>query len=331
LVKGLSNYMDDNTFNSIPWLGSLKSAYFGLCNNKLSFPLASVNLTSITCVMLLKGAQDLLPLNGSHPLVRFGNMFPGPVSNYTVTSLAQTSRTMTISKSNYTRWHSTGWYALPGAELTVTVSDNAVDKILVRIGAQSDTLYDLSSWDRFPSITYEKYVKSNTSIYRSYFGGLIYINLLKLMNTEDFTVTIVGATVLAPYFKLGVTSVGDWVSTIRNYPAPYGEIEGDLFVSTVRSEYLRNIQDPTLVAVMQTDMINQMDYLSNRKPVSYKERCVVDKQISVGYLHNGYPIMGYEDQAIQTSLTTGKTPIEQTGMANSAAGNWGIFHENVRF
>jgi hypothetical protein len=45
----------------------------------------------------------------------------------------------------------------------------------------------------------------------------------------------------------GVTTLADWTTTIRNYPAPWGEIGSGKFVVATTSAALAKLDDPSAV------------------------------------------------------------------------------------
>ena len=58
------------------------------------------------------------------------------------------------------------------------------------------------------------------------------------------------------------------------------------------------------------------DYLGAVANRTSPERFVLDRQISAGYMHSGYPIMAHLDQADKVA-----------NMASLKQGNWGFYHE----
>ena len=104
------------------------------------------------------------------------------------------------------------------------------------------------------------------------------------------------------------------------YPAPWGEIEipGEI-IYTVPSKNLQNlpnnISDAADVHLKMMKSIDKFAGLDKRFRV---ERLVVDVEISGGWLHSGYPIMGYV--SITTDNILNATYMKTNGM-------WGFTHE----
>jgi hypothetical protein len=78
-------------------------------------------------------------------------------------------------------------------------------------------------------------------------GGLIYLVISKDTNLGLIDVTF-GGVIRAPLFVKGQTTEADWRSTIRNHPAPFGEIATSKFIMTMQSSYLANVDNPQQIA-----------------------------------------------------------------------------------
>ncbi|MCX7825713.1 MAG: M60 family metallopeptidase [Verrucomicrobiae bacterium] len=213
-------------------------------------------------------------------------------------------------------WHSTGLYAPPGEVVTVQVPDAAAAKGLwVRIGAHSDSLWDLDEWRRFPEISMRVRLDKVLTRVASMFGGLIYIETPDKSDLGDVAVEIHGA-IAAPYYVLGKTPATDWLR-LREAPAPWAELACARVIVTVPSEFVRKLEDPEALMKTWNQIVELQDELAGtiaerRRP----ERIVCDQQISAGYMHAGYPIMAWMDQ-----------PKNFTSRQALLQGNWGIFHE----
>ena len=215
--------------------------------------------------------------------------FPGnaPANTPTVTK-----KVIINAQSPY--WHCTGLYAQAGASIKIFTQESIKNgKYKVRIGAHKDKLYDISAaWKRIPEISLSFNLQNGTTQVFSPFGGMIYIEIPE-NNQANATLTLaISGAVEAPFFKLGQTSLEDWKSKIRNFPAPWAEIEGKEFAFTVQSDYVRKLDNPQEIAEYwdKIQAINRelVDWDAN-KP--HKMRLAFDKQTSIGYMHAGYPIM----------------------------------------
>jgi hypothetical protein len=214
------------------------------------------------------------------------------------------------------RWHSTGLYAAAGEVVTVTLPANAAGKKLrARIGCHSDGLWGKDSWSRAPEITRSFELKTAETKIASAFGGLIYIEVPGKADSGVIEVSIANA-VAAPHFVLGKTDLAKWRDEIRNAPAPWAEIEGKLLIVALPAANVRTLDDPDEAAKFWDRVVAAEDDLGAVVDRTSPERLVLDRQISAGYMHSGYPIMAHLDQADK--------------VANIAAlkkGNWGFFHE----
>ena len=226
------------------------------------------------------------------------------------------SRVMHINAS-VPQWHSTGLYAAPGEVVTVAVPETAAhSRLSIRIGTHTDTTWHLPTWSRFPEITRTFKIDAAVTRAANPFGGLVYIEVPRGSNLGEFEARISGA-VAAPYYVHGVTSAAEWRQTIRNHPAPWGELETRKVIVTLPSSVLRDLEDPA--ALMDVwDRILDLEATLAGIPTDRPrpERIVTDEQISAGYMHSGYPIMTFLDQTRNFA-----------SRESLLKGNWGIFHE----
>ena len=247
----------------------------------------------------------------AHPAAEF---FPGPVPK-SAPRLA--TRNVAIDCA-IPQWHSTGLYAAPGEAIRVTLPPEAVDKgFSVRIGCHTDALWHHDKWPRTPEICRHEALSAAQTMAANPFGGLIYIDVPDKAAPGTIQVAIAGA-VEAPRFVLGKTTVAEWKSRVRPLPAPWAELETGKIILSVPSEKIRQLDDPDLLLALWDRVLDACADLSTiprarRRP----ERFVHDTQISVGYMHSGYPIMALLDKSVDQSVTT----------AQLAAGAWGHFHE----
>lgn len=246
----------------------------------------------------------------AHPAA---NEFPGRVPS----EAERVSKSLVVHTKT-TGWHSTGLYAAPGETITVTLPDDATkEKLSVRIGCHTDRLWDKPSWPRAPEISTSASLNKASIKIANAFGGLIYIEVPGNAAAKDIPVTIAGG-VNAPYFVLGETKLDDWRNTIRNYPAPWAELETDKVIFSVPSSALRLLDDPeALMKYWDRVLDGVADLATIPRERKRPERIVPDLEISAGYMHSGYPIMTHMDVVDETldlnHLTT--------------KGSWGHYHE----
>ncbi len=218
-------------------------------------------------------------------------------------------------------WHSTGLYAAPGELITVRVPEEVTEKgLYVRIGAHNDRLWRKTSWARAPEICRRFALTQAKTKAANAFGGLIYIETPYDLKIGKITVTIEGA-VRAPYYVLGKTDAEKWRQTIRNHPAPWGELAGRKLILTLPSKVLRTVDDPEdLMKFWDSVMDRYAELLGRETQRRRLERFVPDVQISAGYMHAGYPLMTMLD--ITTTIVD-----KERIISNRHGGVWGLFHE----
>ncbi len=218
-------------------------------------------------------------------------------------------------------WHSTGLYAVAGEVICVTVPESVTEKVLhVRIGCHSDQLWRRRSWSRAPDICVRYPITESQTKAASAFGGLVYIESPPELKVPVFTATIDGA-VLAPHYVHGRTDLAEWRDSIRNYPAPWAELQTSKVILTLPSKDVRNLDDPKGLMDFWDRIMDCYAELLGLSPQRRRiERFVSDVQISAGYMHSGYPLM--------TMLDITTTMVDKDRIrTNAHHGVWGLFHE----
>ncbi|MGV3531211.1 MAG: M60 family metallopeptidase [Chthoniobacteraceae bacterium] len=242
--------------------------------------------------------------------------FPGAVA---ANAPRVSDRALTIN-TKIPAWHSTGLYAPPGEVIRVQVPPNAATAGLgIRIGCHTDTLWHHSEWKRVPEITRTEKITTATAAIANPFGGLVYIDVPKGCSLGEVKVSISGA-IEAPHFVLGKTRADEWLTRIRQAPAPWAELETPNIILTVPSSAIRSLENPEELMRFWDNAMNAIaDLASIPRQRERAERIVADVQISAGYMHSGYPIMTHLDAgAVERSLS-----LEQL----KQQGSWGHFHE----
>ena len=256
----------------------------------------------------LTPAEDVI----AHPAAED---FPGPVPQ----DAPRITRNLAID-TDVLRWHSTGLYAAPGELITVTVPNAAAayGGFHVRVGAHSDGIWARSEWKRMPEISRRFPISAANTHVANAFGGLIYIEVPAGTGLGIIDVEIEGA-VAAPLFVLGETDLSAWRDVIRHAPGPWAEIAGRNMIVTTRSSEIRGLDDPAAVAEVWDRVLDLSAELAARPSTArlFPERFVVDRQIELGYMHAGYPIMAHMDQ--QANL------VDAEHLRSEC--NWGFYHE----
>ena len=244
--------------------------------------------------------------------------FPGLVP----TEAPRVTRAVEIDTS-VPDWHSTGLYAAPGETVIVTVSPEAARLGLkVRIGAHTDTLWQLAKWERAPEITRTFPISGTRTPAANSFGGPIYLVVPAGCSAGHLPVTISHA-VEAPYFVKGRTDLTAWRETQRHAPAPWAELQGDNVILTLPSSVVRTLDDPEALMTLWDKILDgYADFAGISHHRARPERYCTDQQISVGYMHSGYPIMTGLDVAADF-VNTHLILTNGDGKTKS----WGFFHE----
>ena len=190
-------------------------------------------------------------------------------------------------------------------------------ELQVLIGCHTDGLWNKDSIERFPTVHRSYKLNGTTTVATSAFGGLVYITVPPGTDLGMIEVTIDGAYPAPVYFH-GETPEAEWNETIRNYPGPWAEFVSDKLVITIPSADAQTIDYP--VALMNfwdgvLDAMADLELTSHDR--ARAERFVMDRQISLGWMHSGYPIMGH---------VTGVMDLIDS-VAIQESGSWGPFHE----
>lgn len=160
----------------------------------------------------------------------------------------------------------TGFYAVPGELVTISVDPNLVDTGLhVRVGANA---IDFSSWpnvNRFPYVSVDYRIEESSFQVANPFGGGIYILVPQNSNYGWVDVNISGA-VRAPYFSHRTgreTTPQEWAQ-IRDYPAPFADFESDKFMFSVWADDIRDFDQPDVVLSKWDDIMDVYSYIFGR-------------------------------------------------------------------
>ncbi|XP_055052020.2 TRPM8 channel-associated factor homolog [Misgurnus anguillicaudatus] len=215
-------------------------------------------------------------------------------------------------------WISTGLYLSLGMRTQMVIPPELIGKNWkVQIGCQTDNIGASDVLRRAP-VVYERFSLDKETVQISnLWGGLIYL-VAPAKTKVDGVEIVVQTAVKAPYFKSGETSVADWVGGIRQAPAPWAELEFENLIITLHSDVIRKLDHPDEVAKHWDAIMRGIaDLAAIPHKFPRKERFVADVQISVGFMHAGYPIM------IQSG--TAKELINPEGARKN--GMWGLIHE----
>lgn len=143
-----------------------------------------------------------------------------------------------------------------------------------------------------------------------------------------FKVQISGA-VPAPLFVMGKTTPEQWAEQLENTKAPWGEICMPRLIVTMPVEQLKRCPDVQKTAEFLQKNMALQDWIMgwDTKPdrLHHPMRFVVDRQISAGAGHSGYPAMATKDWT--DSIASGSITIPEAGGCGM---NWGITTSRLR-
>ncbi|XP_053568805.1 TRPM8 channel-associated factor homolog [Bombina bombina] len=214
-------------------------------------------------------------------------------------------------------WKSTGFYLPAKSSATFSFPGRVTNQSLkILIGCHSDNLLKCNSYSRAPVVTLLVPVTDETIRVASLYGGLVYIILPKRASLGQFSVTMQGVQ-RAPFFRKGQTSLSDWCDTIRHYPAPWAEMAADSLILTVPSHVASPVDNPEELLQLWEQAMAKVAELAAIPSFPRPERVVADVQISLGFMHSGYPIMIH--------LSSAPDLMNLSELKKN--GSWGIIHE----
>lgn len=256
------------------------------------------------------------------------NLFPGHTKGYK--SRLECSEITINSHTNEA--HATGYYLPANQEMTViVVEDDITDSTLrsgdaavakdpwsVRIGAHSDVLYNCSTLRRWPDIVVTKKIMEQEMKVKSAFGGLVY--LVSPRGQMSITVRLVDV-IEAPFYNMAdEANRGNW-HIRRHAKAPWADIQGRYIRFTLPTRCLQVVGDLEEVMTLWDKVMEAYHDLRGSDVTRARREWVVrDVQISLGFMHSGYPIMGYLKLSLSDSNELNVKMLKERGF-------WGTFHE----
>uniref|UniRef100_A0A8D3DR19 Peptidase M60 domain-containing protein n=1 Tax=Scophthalmus maximus TaxID=52904 RepID=A0A8D3DR19_SCOMX len=214
-------------------------------------------------------------------------------------SLVQNHRIkINVNTAGWEEWISTGLYLSPGMKTYMSIPAEMINKgWKIQIGCQTDRL-NHSELKRAPRVHEQFPITTEMVQVWNLWGGLIYLVAPGNTQVEGLQV-IVQMAVPAPYYKSGMTTAAEW-STLRTVPSPWAELEFENIIITVPSDGIRDLERPDeLAAHWNTIMRAIADLAAIPHKFPRKERFVADVQISLGWMHAGYPIMVHSASAAE--------------------------------
>ncbi|HRE88904.1 MAG TPA: M60 family metallopeptidase, partial [Myxococcota bacterium] len=248
--------------------------------------------------------------------------FPGAV----LANAPRVTRTLTIDATytgvpeqlaygapNAAVWRSTGLYAAPGELIEVILPARATTSgLAVQVGIHTDTLWDNDTWTRLPRIVATRPLDRPTVQIASGFGGPIHITVPVGTSLGELELTVSNAVAM-PSFTPG----SGWPAGLP-HGAPWAELRGTSFILHVPTADARMVTDPTTLMSLWDEIQDKNAWLAGLSTTRPRaERFVVDRQISAGWMHSGYPMMAHLESTSELLTLT----------APSTVGAWGPLHE----
>ncbi len=220
-----------------------------------------------------------------------------------------------------TGWISTGAYALPGIPLRISTGNSEAGMRFL-VGAHTDNLFSSGreEWQRWPEVAVYGSLRRGLGELTSPFGGIVYLIPDPSGYLGDIDVLIEGC-VRYPVYRKGETSEDEWKKALSSTRSPWGEIVSDsLIITTLVSELRKN--DAGKACDFWDEVLASYKSCAGFSPRTHRERVTFDVQTSMGYMHNGYPVMAHLDRAGTVLSGALVEPDSQT-----AYDMWGLFHE----
>ena len=225
----------------------------------------------------------------------------------------------------------TGYYAAPGEVVVIDVPAHAKG-LTAQIGAWTDDLSGKASPKRYPVVfSRQTLIAGQRNYVRNLFGGNVYIRTQFPIKEP---VTLVFSNVCkSPDFFFGKTNEAAWKQEIMNSSVPWFEFVTKSVIFTLPTERMKNLltRNPNfdmtanakgwedIVALDYNQWMGLSDTASDERDlqIDLPSRYVLDIEISVGWGHNGYPVMAYDDPEWFNSAMDGNRPVSM----------WGALHE----
>ncbi len=282
-------------------------------------PVADIILRLEDALMFSLPADEL-PIHPSH--IEFPGEVPLNATRITRTVTVNGTQSGLPSNFGYSNPRSslrmsTGLYAPPGEIITITVDQETSELgFSILIGAHTDGLWNKEIIKRHSRIYRTWSIENTTTIVANAFGGPIYAYIPAGSAFGEINVTISGA-IRAPLFVLGETSDFEWIYSERDNPAPWAELVSNNFIMTVPSSEILDLNNPSQLMNWWDRALEMEHELYGFEPWPRVERAVFDAQISVGWMHSGYPFMAHDLSVPDV--------VNYTHMSEN--GDWGMFHE----
>lgn len=216
------------------------------------------------------------------------------------------------------RWHGLSAWAAAGETVTVSVPSALQNAgYSIQIGAHTDVLWDLEVWERVPRLVQTWPITAGEMEIASGFGGPIYL-LEPAGSPEGNHEVSLSNVVRMVRFAPGEMTEEEWAALDWSAYAPWAELEGEHMVLMVPASDAATVTWPLSLTMFWDDVMRGSTWLAGlEQPRTRAERFLVDRQISAGWMHSGYPVMAHLESA---SEVLNVRELQRVGA-------WGPFHE----
>ncbi len=214
-------------------------------------------------------------------------------------------------------WLPTGLYAAPGDVITITTPAAARGQGLgVQIGAHSDTLWHREQWERMPALVRRAPLDAAQTAIANGFGGPVYLTVPPGTDLGVVTFGVQGGVQMALYQHPG--DPAGFLAGAAAGDAPWAELISGRVGMLLPTEVAADVADPAALMTFWDRVMDVSAELAGFSTARVRaERFVLDRQISAGWMHSGYPVMGHLPVAREISDLA----------ALQVDGAWGPFHE----
>jgi len=216
------------------------------------------------------------------------------------------------------RWHGLSAWAAAGETITVSVPAALQNAgFSIQIGAHTDLLWDLQEWQRVPRLVQKWPITGGELQIASGFGGPIYLLEPAGTFTGSHVVSLQNAVPMVRFVS-GEMTDAQWNELDWSAYAPWAELQGEQMVLMVPALEAATVDSPEALMAFWDEALRASTWLAGLdEPRTRGERFLVDRQISAGWMHSGYPVMAHLESA-QEVLNLASL---------RSVGAWGPFHE----
>ena len=300
----------------------------GVCSSvTYNFPVVPGGAVKL-CMLLypIASSQSVAP---AAPAARH---FPGLDSHGLADALYDATPVFNVNVAISTRaarFQFTGWWAKPGDTITVRIANEFLAmgmSIVIGINRDQFVTSDKDSWSRTPSSLYASAaLTANVTQLAFSHGGPVLLDFPdSVLDTLPLVTLTLGLDNVVPMarFQQGVTDEAAYNASCANAAAPFASYESSLLHFFVPRPTLcsRSFAELEASAAFWDEIVPTYEVLRGLAWPRRINIIVHDYQISVGYLHSGYPIMSQE-LGVNSNLPTYIVVFDAAVLYDS--GSWG--------